>query len=345
MPDTSEKIFTDMRLKIVEVLTEDWSKYIETVTSAYDTAYNNVKDLLGETQAAIIERKKAQQALMVGVLTVITGGVVGVFAEKLAKGLVPEAEALESTAITVTQNRVMVEVTKVAQQDPVLFKIFRDITKDAMKKGGDKLTELGLDQFKGEGPSAPFTPNGLSVADYRDLLNDGITDRAKILTTFATLLYQASDSFTPDTTESLRTGMLQNDFFDDTKRKHMRDKKWLIAKAELALWCGWALGRDEDWWEKQVAMADYGPSMSEVWDWDKVRKHLVDLGIPEDSITVSMHFGAPRKGLDMIGFMKWVKSSDMVHTLYEGIHTAGGDPHHWAITKMQEVVQMAATAA
>jgi len=96
MPDTSEKIFTDMRLKIVEVLTEDWSKYIETVTSAYDTAYNNVKDLLGETQAAIIERKKAQQALMVGVLTVITGGVVGVFAEKLAKGLVPEAEALES---------------------------------------------------------------------------------------------------------------------------------------------------------------------------------------------------------------------------------------------------------
>ena len=348
MSDTSEKIFTDMRLNIVEVLTEDWSKYLETVTAAYDTAYSRMKELLGEVQAAIIERHRAQQALMVGVLSVVTGGVVGVFAEKLAKRLVPEAEMLETTAIYTTQNTLMVQVTKVAGEDPVLFKILRDTTKDAVKKGGDKLTELGLDKFKGEGPSDGFKPNGLSVADYRRLLNDGITDRAKFLTFFAKLLYQASDLFPAEVAESLRAGMQKNEFFDGATRKHVRDVKLLTDKAELALWCAWALARDEDWWEKQVAVKNYGPSMSEVYDWNAVREELVRLGVPEDPITVVQGFGGgfrAKKGLDVIGLLKWARSVDAVHTLNEGIPIAGGDPHGWAKNKMLELAHMAITAA
>jgi hypothetical protein len=348
MPDTSKEIFNDMRMDIVETLTEDWGKYIETVTAAYDTAFNNVKDLLAEIQAEIIEQQKAQQALMVGVLTVLTGGVVGVFAEKLATKLVPEAESMLQTEITATADSLFIKTTRVAKEDPILYKIFRDTAKDAVKKGGDKLTELGLDQFKGEPRSAPFKPDGLSVAEYRQQLVDGITDRAKFLTFFAKLLLSAADSIPPDLADSLRTGMLKNDFFDDANRKHVRNIETLVNKAELALWCAWGLGRDQDYWEKQNALKLYG--FSEIYNWDKLRERLVKkLGVPEEPITISMDYGAAfgktKKGMDFIGFMNWAKSADMVHTLYEGIHTAGGYPHSWATQKMQELGHMASTAA
>jgi hypothetical protein len=343
----SQDVFSDMRMKIVETLTEDWSPYIEKVTDAYDTAYTNVKNLLGQVQAAIVEREKSQQALMVGVLSVVTGGVVGVFADKLAKTLVPEAEALQRTTVYATRSTLMVQVSKVAQEDPILFKIFRDTTKDAINKGGEKLTEFALDQFKGEGPSDAFSPNGLSVASYRDLLSDGIASRAKLLTTWANILWQSADAFPVEVADSLRTGMLQNDFFDPAKRKHVHAKDLLVKKAELALWCAWALGRDEDYWEKQVALSNYGGS--EVWDWAPLRDHLVnDLDVPEDAITVrSMMFLDPRSkvGLDMIGFMNWVKGAGMVHTMYEHIPIAGGAASHWAKKRMLEMEHLAVTAA
>jgi hypothetical protein len=348
---TSLQIFDDMRETIVETLTEGWAGYIDTVVAAYGEAYTRVKTLLGAVQAEIVAREKSQQALMVAVLSVATGGVVGVFAEKLASKLVPAAEKLETTAVYAANNAVFVQVSKVAAEDPVLFKIFRDTTKDAIKKGGDKLTELGLDQFKGEGPQDAFSPNGLSVESYRAQLGKGIRTRAKCLTCFAKLLSQAADSIPVEVAASLRTGMLNNEFFNDTRLADAttNTQEDLANRAELALWCAWALGRDEDYWTKQAAFSNYG-SASEVWDWARLRDRLVskDLGVPEDKITIKAFnpFGKPKLGLDMIGFINWAKSPDMVHTLYEGIPSAGGEAaHHWAYTKMQGIAQMAATAA
>jgi hypothetical protein len=240
-------------------------------------------------------------------------------------------------------------VTKAAEKDSVLFEILRDTTKDAIKKGGDKLTELGLDRFKGEGPSDGFQPNGWSVARYRKLLNDGITDRARVLTRIAKFLENAADAFTPELAEAMSDGMLKNDFFDDANRIHIKDEDLLERKAELALWCAWALVRDEDYWQKQKSLAGYGPNMSEVFDFRPVLERVIELGVPKEAVTIDLNpykIGSKKAtGLDVIGFMDWAKSPDMVHTLYEGISIAGGDPHHFGISRMRDVVTLSNTAA
>jgi len=348
---TSQAIFDDMRQTITETLVTDWSSYISSVSTAYDTAYTSIKTQLGDVQAEIIEHQKAQQALMVGVLTIVTGGVVGVFAEGLAKRI-PLASSVERLETTVTNTEdALIEVTKVAEKDSVLFKVLSDTTKDAVKKGGDKLTEIGLDKFKGEAPSSGFSPEGLSVASYRDALTQGINARAKILLVFARLLARNADAFSPDLADAIRQGMYTNEFFT---QKYHADAKLLAEKAELALWCAWALPRDVDYWTRVDALAKAGVDAygidTEALDFAKVRNRLVYLGVPEDAVTINGYrpgFWKSKavKGLDVIGLMNWVKKGDVVHTLYEGIPIAGGDSNHWAKKKMHEVLVQSDTAA
>ena len=340
MPETSREIFNDMRITIDHVILTDWTAYICTVTDAYDAAYSRVQGLLDSVKAAIIAREQAEQALMVGVLSVLTGGVVGAFAD----GLVKRMPAVEKAAAT-AQNSV-VNVVKTAEGDPVLYKIFKDTTKDLTKKGADKLQEAGLDLFKGEPRSGGFTPEGLRVEAYRNLLTQGIIDRGTLLWNFADALYKAADDWSPEVADLIRKGLYQCDFFT---RKYRAHKDFLKKKAELALWCAWALPRDEDYWTKQKIWNKYQPN-TESLDWAPVRDELVDLGVPEDEITlvgVQTGFWKDKvvKGLDVIGLMNWVKTVGMVHTLYEGISTTGGQSHHWAITRMQQVIRMVATAA
>jgi len=252
--------------------------------------------------------------------------------------------AVEKAAAT-AQNSV-VNVVKTAEGDPVLYKIFKDTTKDLTKKGADKLQEAGLDLFKGEPRSGGFTPEGLRVEAYRNLLTQGIIDRGTLLWNFADALYKAADDWSPEVADLIRKGLYQCDFFT---RKYRAHKDFLKKKAELALWCAWALPRDEDYWTKQKIWNKYQPN-TESLDWAPVRDELVDLGVPEDEITlvgVQTGFWKDKvvKGLDVIGLMNWVKTVGMVHTLYEGISTTGGQSHHWAITRMQQVIRMVATAA
>jgi hypothetical protein len=76
LPETSREIFNDMRITIDHVILTDWSAYIGTVTDVDDAAYSRVQELLDGVKAAITAREKAERALMVGVLSVLTGGVV-----------------------------------------------------------------------------------------------------------------------------------------------------------------------------------------------------------------------------------------------------------------------------
>jgi hypothetical protein len=334
LTETSREIFMDMRARIVETLTEDWGKYVWRLTSSYDKAFTDVKKTLGAVQAAIIERQNSQQALMVGALSVVTGGVVGVFADKLAKEA-PILVGLERATLT--------EVTKAAEKDSVLSQILCDTFKDGIKKGGDKLTELGLDHFKSESPSDGFEPAGVSVAEYQQLLNDGIADRAKVLTRFAVLLYEMADAFSVELADTIRKGMLTNDFFDPNRRR-LDNPERIKDAAELALWCGWALARDEDYWTKQAAVAP-ALSSSEVFDFAPVLKRITDLGVPKDAVTIDPFRVWKRVGLDVVGFKKWVESPDMVCTLYHRIPHAVPGAHHFGKVRMQETVRLSFTAA
>jgi hypothetical protein len=340
MPETSREIFNDMRITIDHVMLTDWASYISTVTDAYDAAYSRVVDLLDGVKAAITAREQAEQALMVGVLSVVTGGVVGAFAD----GLVKRMPAIEKAAASAENS--IVNVVKTAEQDPILYKIFKDTTKDLVKKGADKLQEVGLDHFKAEPRSSGFTPEGMRVEAYRGLLTQGIIARGTLLWNFADALYKTADDWSPEVADLIRKGLYQCDFFN---QKYRAQKEMLKKKAELALWCAWALPRDEDYWNTQRVLVMYKPN-TEALDWAPVRDELADLGVPEDVVTLG---GVQRgflkskvvKGLDVIGFMNWVKTGGMVHTLYEGISISGGEPHHWANTRMQQVIRMVATAA
>src|ERR1035438_49425 len=281
---------------------------------------------------------------MVGVLSVVTGGVVGVFAEGLVKKIPRSLETLE-TRVTQTEDA-LIEVTKVARHDSVLFKVLKDTTKDAVTKGGDKLTEMGLDQFKGEAPASGFSPVGMSVASYRDLLTQGINARAKALLVFARLLARNADAFPPDLAEAIRQGMYENEFFT---QKYRADAGLLADKAELALWCAWALPRDVKYWTdvdaemRNAGRAGMGLPDTDAIDFVEVRDWLVEQGVPEDAVTVNGYkrgFWGPKagKGLDVIGFMNWVKKGDVLHTMYDGIPGAGGAPHYLGWLRMQEVL-------
>jgi hypothetical protein len=340
MPETSREVFLEMRERIDHVMLTDWASYISSVTSAYDAAYSRVQELLDDVKRAITARQQAEQALMVGVLSVVTGGVVGVFAE----GLVKRMPAIEKATSAIEST--VANVVKTAEEDPVLYKIFKDTTKDAIKKGADKLQEMGLDHFKGEPPESGFSPAGMRVEAYRDLLTQGIISRGNLLWNFADMLYKSADMWTPDFADMIRQGLYQTDFF---KQKHRVQGDLLKKKAELALWCAWALPRDVDWWTAQEAITRFRPN-TEPLDWAPVRDELVDLGVPEDRVTIvgaqsGFLHGKMVKGFDCLGFMDWVKSGDMVHTLYEGISIAGGATHHWGTVRMQEIIQMSATAA
>jgi hypothetical protein len=340
MPETSREIFNDMRITIDHVMLTDWASYISTVTDAYDQAYSRVQDLLEGVKAAVTAREQAEQALMVGVLSVVTGGVVGAFAD----GLVKRMPAVEKAAASAGSS--VANVVKSAEEDPVLYKIFKDTTKDLVKKGADKLQEVGLDQFKGERSTGRFAPEGMRLEDYRDLLTQGIISRGTILWNFADALYKTADDWSAEVADLIRTGLYQNDFFT---QKYRAQKALLKRKAELALWCAWALPRDEEYWNMQRVMVNYHHNQ-EALDWAPVRDELKDLDVPEGEITlagVQSGFWSAKqvKGLDVIGFMNWVKTVGMVHTLYEGISIAGGQTHHWALDRMKQMIQMVASAA
>jgi hypothetical protein len=341
MPETAREVFMEMRGRIDHVMLTDWNSYISTLTDAYDDAFSRVVVLLDGVKAAITARQKAEQELMVGVLSVLTGGVVGVFAEGLAKSM-PAVEKAASAA----ENGIA-DAVKVAAEDPVLYRIFKDTMKDAVKKGADKLQELGLDQFKSEPRGSGFEPQGMRVEAYRDLLTQGIISRGNLLWNFADALYKTADSWTPELADMIRQGLYQNDFFK--QKPYRAHKDTLVKKAELALWCAWALPRDVNWWTIQENLVKYRANM-EPLDWAPVRDELVELGVPEDSVTITgfqsgILFTKMVKGLDCIGFIEWVKSADMVHTLYGGISIGGLSSHHWGYTQMQQVIQMAASAA
>jgi hypothetical protein len=340
MAETSREIFNDMRITIDHVMLTDWASYISTVAAAYDSAYSRVQDLLDGVKATITAREQAEQALMVGVLSVVTGGVAGAFAD----GLVKRMPAIEKVAASAENS--LANVVKTAEEDPVLYKVFKDTTKDLVKKGADKLQEVGLDRFKAEPRSNGFKPEGLSVSDYRDLLTQGIISRGSLLWNFADALYRSAEDWSPEVADLIGRGLYQSDFF---KQKYRAQKEMLKKKAELALWCAWALPRDEKYWTIQRTLVMY-KSNTEALDWAPVRDELKGLDVPEDAITLSgVQSGFWKnkavKGLDVIGFMNWVKSGEMLHTLYEGISISGGQTHHWAITRMQEVIRMVASAA
>src|SRR5215469_2631230 len=115
------------------------TSYISSVTTAYATAYKSVEELLADTKAAVAARRARDQALMVATLSILTGGVVGAVAEGLVKRL-PAVERAASSP----------QAMQVVQEDAVLYKVFKDTTKDLVKRGADVVSDLGLEQLKRE---------------------------------------------------------------------------------------------------------------------------------------------------------------------------------------------------
>ncbi len=341
MPETTREICMDMRERIDHVLITDWQKYINSMVAIYDQAYTNVDTLLKAVNAAIQARKAADQALMVTSLTILTGGLVGAFAE----GLVKPFPKLTATAWDFNYTGTLQAIT-VIQEDPLLFKLFKGMTKDAFVAATGATKDFGLSKLQGTPPSNGFSPVGMRVEEYRSKLSEGIINRADCLWHFADWLYQSADQITSQSADSIRKNLYKSEFFT---QKYRADKDTLLNKAELALWCAWGLVRDKKYWEKTAnqTTAQRGLQLpdTESVDFAPLRDRLVELGVPDSAVTVN---GSSRtfwsthdvKGLDVSTFMYWVSHGGMVHGLFDGIPVTH-DTAGWAqmlLTKVTHAV-------
>lgn len=334
-----------MQVHIDHELVTGWGNYISHITTAYDTAYNNQKKMLTDVQSAIIARQQAENALMATALSIITGGLAGALGEGLSRKIGAVERDVSNAASGMT------EVLEKAADDPILNKVLLDTGKDLIKKGADKVQDLGLDRLKQETPKSGFEPVGMSPAEYKDLLTQGVNDRCDVLFNFVEVLRLTADSWTTEEANTIKDSLYGSEFFQ-VRKKPLVNRKDLADTAELALWSVWALARDESYWEKAAALAGYGTG--EAFDWAPLLSRLKELGVPADSITILGGLGRGvvvpgqlkarfKQGLDIAGFMDWVRKN-LVSTLFDGIPVAPG-AHHRAFAKMQQIYNMIQSAA
>jgi len=339
MPESSWQVFMAMQERIDHEMLANWGSYISNITTAYDTAYNNQKTMLTNILNAIIARQQAENALMATALSLVTGGLAGALGEGLSRKISSVQKGVSSV------EHGMAQVIEKAAEDPILNKVLMDTSKDLIKKGVEKVADLGLDQLKGEPPKSGFDPSGMTPARYKDRLTQGATARCIILWNFVDILRQTADSWTPAAANVVRDSIYNSEFFQIGKKPLVLQEK-LADRAELALWSVWALARDEDYWEKAGAMANY--STGETFDWAPLQARLKELGVPEEAMTT---YGVQRgfvknsikKGLNVVGLMKWVRNN-LVTTLFDGIPI---DPngYTWAAAKMMQITHMIQAAA
>src|SRR5581483_731794 len=296
---------------------------------SYAGGYNNVGTLLGKVKAAITAERAREQAMMVTTLSILTGGIVGVFAD----GLVAKFPKLTGQIWDLKDG--VIQAVVVAKDDPIMFKLLKAMMKDTVTQGSKLASTFGVAALQGAPPSDGFSAVGMTVEAYRNLLSEGIINRADCLCKIVDVAYQLGDTVTLQTANAMRKGLLQSDFFAQPYRA---SKNTLQNKAELALWCAWALPRDEEYWSTQAKLTPFIRDTANV-DFAPVRARLHDLGVPDRATAIAGStrswgiFTTPVNGLDVISFRKWVKTPDMPHTLFEGIPVTEAK-YSWASGKL-----------
>ncbi|MGE0479094.1 MAG: hypothetical protein AB7Q17_01360 [Phycisphaerae bacterium] len=282
---TATEILNDLERDIDRAGTQ-WAIFAETALQAYDTAYNRQQQLLNAIKQKIAAREQTENDRMAFALTILTVGILGPIADNVVGWFKPP---------------------------PATTRL-----KPAIDQLGEKSGEAiagGLVDLAAA-PSAPdaFGPVGRSPTYVGSKLRETFLRWTSAMSGLAAGLKASGSSISADVANRVRSALKNSPFFTDIPRGATEGV--LVPGAELALWIGWLHDRDARWWSSNST-----PSNVQTLDFDPLRKRLVELGVPAQTIAAQTPLfdessGAGRgfttPGLHMSNAIAWAKSVDAV---------------------------------
>jgi hypothetical protein len=303
----------------VDRANKHWTHYGWATSNAYATAYNNQLTQLRQVKDAIEARLEFEHDFVSFTLSLLTVGVAGGAAGLVARSMFDKS-------------------TKTGE---AMIDAMKQVLQRAQKAASDE--DIAAISPKATVAADAFAPAGVTPEEYTTSLQEGISYYSALLSDILNAIEYDSGPqkvrFGEDTV-SLKTSGLKL-AADDARRlteailnsTYVRDAPEtsvksadLIPKAALALWIGWAYGRDVKYWRK--AKTEYyinNRSYDEQFDWEPVRLRLISLGLPSSAVTVTgteylwLNDTRPKTGLDMWGFLNWVASPASTTLLFAGL--------------------------
>ena len=302
-----------------------WTHYGWVTSQAYATAYKTNQNVLTGVKVAQEAHRKADEAAMSFLLSVLTvgvaGGVAGAVARSAAKAFYDGSKVAEDV-----------------KKDVLKWLLIQQAVGPLNKRLVEALNPAAT-------ASDVFVPSDITPEEYTASLFEGISYNIALLTW---LLYEAQweptlnrvnyegtkiqlrsgGELTVDGAKRLTEAVLSTSFMKEMPPLEISIPA-MTRKASLALWIGWALSRDAKYWKKAW---DYPPKVDmlgqrigsnlawEQLDWEPVRSALIGLGVPHAVITVDViqdRKGLIARGLDMYAFMAWAAGPHSTALLFD----------------------------
>jgi hypothetical protein len=314
---------------------DHWDHFGKAASAAYSLAYDDNGRILNAVRQTQAARKASEEAMMSFCLSLLTVGVAG----GVAGGLI--SSSVKGAAKVATQT---------AARDLVKF-----VTKGVEGKVIDAVKALSPDNVPG---ADVFAPADTTPTTYMAKMLEGISYNKGLLedvlhevnynedanqvsvrdgsnTTVA--LNRSKDGQITLGSAKLLTEVITGTSFIQQMPSMSVNSDDLAPKARLALWIGWALNRDPDYWSdglqvdgwskgyihKGAAGDSPAGATLEQLDWAPVRDALMVLKVPAEKITAQLwtetDWGAKsvRLGLYMWGFMEWAASTAALDLLLD----------------------------
>jgi hypothetical protein len=312
---------------------DHWQHFGEAVSAAYSQAYDKNAAVLGQVKAikaANAARKAADEARMAFILSLFTVG----FAGGAAGGLI----TIEGARGMETAARDVVKTVIKGMEGAATDAVFKALSPDRVPA------------------NSVFAPADMSPTTYLAKILEGISYNKGLLEDILhEVNYGEGDQVrtSPDTTvifnrsgdgevtagsaKLLAEVITGTSFFQDMPPMSVNSDS-LIPKAQVALWVGWALTRDPQYWSKAEQQFDEqiiaGPgggggnldpasdATKEQPDWAPVLNALLALKVPGGLVTANYNTHVwtgdkYRIGLYMWGFMEWAASGSALDLILD----------------------------
>ena len=270
--DTSEHLM-DLRVSVLEQA-KVWDGVAANLSAAYAGAYADQQTELNNIRKAIEDDQKRSQAIMSFGLGLVTGGLLGPLADKMANRIFSytRPDTLQAAAALMTTDEMLTEWAKNA-------------FKELVKVGDDKVRGLVVETATGASPDAGFTPSSMTPPEYSAQMALNITQRTVAMSDVARLFYDNLKWLPAENAQKLNAAMKQSPFFAPISRTLLGvDTKLLKKATTIMMWIAWGKVRDTEWWDDQVAKMSGGQSKQ----WAPLLKVLQGLGIPTQPFTYTI---------------------------------------------------------
>jgi hypothetical protein len=320
-----------------------WTSYGWTMSQSYTAAYEKMAGKLRGVQQELLLQAQAERENMAFALSLITIGIGGVIAGKLARTASSEVrstlEAVQKAAKDNPWMKSAGEAAKnalAAQPDKSAEDFTKKVVERLLQKDTDPLINA-LSPSK-DVSSDPFAPKGMSPTLYLTTLQSQISSNSTFMFSIlnqvdynpqlqsvtigdaAPLPLKQGGVLTLADAKRLTEAMLKATFCLQAP-DFVPAAGDLTDAVALALWIAWGCSRDVDYWSTAAAVG-FSKAYSEQFLWDPVRAELILLGVDPDKITVQgFSKGGWTQGLNMSGFIEWAKQPTSWKRVFASLRT------------------------